>query len=550
MRVLQYVVISVLVSIVIACESSSFDDGSGFDGGTDTDTDIDADADADMDSDTDTDADGDPGADGDSDTDTDADSGGDADSDTDTDTDTDTDGASGDADGDSDNDDTDVCVDSDSDGWCEEFECDDENQNVNPDQSEIEGNNIDDDCDSITDEEEPYGPGGDGTIQGIVKSASGFPISGALVYLTEGDGPQIPDQVFCYECDDVTKGLWTLSNSDGTWTIDNLPPGTIDIVTRKGFFQREREITIDGTPGIQTIPEEITTLPGENSDNGLDQIPDYAVLLNGYDLPEDMLAKMGMGTLNTQGHLQHGTQHFDMYNDGSSSSSAVGSSSVLFESQENLNEYHMIFFPCIASALSADDYIPMLQSYVESGGKIYSSCWASQWVEQPFPQVIEYHGDNTLSNAGNIGEYDTYGAIQNQDMIDWLAVVAPAQDHLQFPFFGAFIQIDSLSYNSYDGHGVVVQPDGTTVFGQGPVTPEIWVVDANNVPPGGTGGFGGQDGTPMTVTYNYDCGEIFYSSYQVVESSPSPSIRPQEWVLIYLFYEIGVCEGDYNEVVN
>lgn len=45
------------------------------------------------------------------------------------------------------------CIDEDSDGWCAEFDCDDGNANVNPDQDEIEGNQVDDDCDSSIDEE-------------------------------------------------------------------------------------------------------------------------------------------------------------------------------------------------------------------------------------------------------------------------------------------------------------------------------------------------------------------------------------------------------------
>ncbi len=44
------------------------------------------------------------------------------------------------------------CVDEDSDGWCAEFDCDDNNENANPDQEEIPGNQVDDDCDGSTDE--------------------------------------------------------------------------------------------------------------------------------------------------------------------------------------------------------------------------------------------------------------------------------------------------------------------------------------------------------------------------------------------------------------
>ena len=47
------------------------------------------------------------------------------------------------------------------------------------------------------------------------------------------------------------------------------------------------------------------------------------------------------------------------------------------------------------------------------------------------------------------------------------------------------------------------------------------------------------------MTYDYDCGRIFFSAFQVVESSPSPQIRPQEAVLIYLMMEVGVCSGSY-----
>ncbi len=95
---------------------------------------------------------------------------------------------------------------------------------------------------------------------------------------------------------------------------------------------------------------------------------------------------------------------------------------------------------------------------------------------------------------------------------------------------GAWIKIDGLNANAYPGHGL--NEDGEI---EGPVTPITWVTDVSQY-----------SGSPLTVTYNYECGKVFYSSYQVVESSGSPAIRAQEWVLIYLFYEVGVCVGDYT----
>jgi hypothetical protein len=193
---------------------------------------------------------------------------------------------------------------------------------------------------------------------------------------------------------------------------------------------------------------------------------------------------------------------------------------------DTLNHYHMVFFPCICSSLSASSYTTMLQAYVNGGGKIYGSCWASQWVEQPFPDAIEFNGSDTVYNAGNIGSWNSFGTIIDPEMRDWLAVVNPSSSLDNYPFDGGWILIDSLSTGAYPGHGL--EDDG------GLVIPKSWVNDVS-----------ANSGHPLTITYNYDCGKVFYSTYQVVESTPDPAIRPQEWVLIYLFFEVGVCEGEY-----
>ncbi|MCK9459876.1 MAG: hypothetical protein M0R80_09590 [Proteobacteria bacterium] len=192
----------------------------------------------------------------------------------------------------------------------------------------------------------------------------------------------------------------------------------------------------------------------------------------------------------------------------------------------------MVFFPCVCAHLEPNSYLTMLQQYVTDGGKIYGSCYAGQWVEKPFPDLITWDGGDSGYVYGNVGPYNTTGVIQDPEMRDWLANVAPGQDPDAYTFDEGWINIDGLTGGAYSGHGL--EEDGYMVV------PKVWAMDL------GAPGYS-QAGDPLTVTFNYDCGKLFYSTYQVVENEPSPSIRPQEWVLIYLFFEVGVCEGEYEE---
>ena len=392
------------------------------------------------------------------------------------------------------------------------------------------GGGDDDDGSGDTDTGPYDGPAG--TVGGTVMAPSGtFPIAGALVYLTIGDAPEIPEGVYCYECEDMTGKKWTLTNPDGTFHFDNVPAGEWNLVVRKGFFQRQRAVSVEADSHLD-VPIEKTTLPSENSDDGKDHIASYAVLLSYPDETYKLLGKFGLAQM-AGGDVQWGTEAFDAYNDDVSEP-GYPPSTELFHDQPTLDHYHMIFLPCFASQVGipfAEGRAEMLRSYVSSGGKIYNSCCVSYWTEHPFPAYIDFYGTDEAS-TWDIGRlfstaHSTTGSITDPGLRDWLAVVVPSADPDNYPFSNGYTKLDALVPTD-DGHGL--EEDDYAVV------PYSWVDGAAADEYGGS---------PLMVTYNYDCGKVFYSVYETSPDSGA-TISPQEYVLLYIILEVGVCEGDYD----
>ncbi len=386
----------------------------------------------------------------------------------------------------------------------------------------------DDGADDDTDTEYD-GPAG--SLGGTVLAPSGaFPISGALVYLSVNDAPEIPDSTYCYECEDMTGKWWTLTNPDGTWFLDNVPSGNWNIVVRKGFFQRQREVTVAADEHLD-VPVELTTLPGENSADGKDQIPNYAVLLSYPDESYKLLGKFGMAQMSGS-TIAWGTETFDPYSDDVVQA-GYPPSTELFSDQETLDHYHMIFLPCYASAVGlsfADSRRDMIRAYLSGGGKIYNSCCVAYWMEPTLPEYIDFYGDDN-ANSWDVGRlfsspHATAGLVNDPGLREWLQVVAPSADPDAFPFQNGYTKIDALVPTD-DGHGL--EDDG------------YWVVPYSWVDGSGSDEY---QGSPLMTTYTYDCGKVFYSVYETSPDSGT-SITPQEYVLLYIILEVGVCEGEY-----
>lgn len=367
-----------------------------------------------------------------------------------------------------------------------------------------------------------YGPGL--PITGKVMAPSGaIPVSGALVYLSKTDPPEIPAGAYHYECDEMDGVPYTLSKADGTWQMPKAPYGKWKLITRKGNFRRVRDIEIvDGM--VQEIAPELTTLPAKNSDDGRDRIPSFAVVRTSPDLTYNLLAKFGMGQVDASGVLVDGTETFAIYED-EITSSGHPQTQALFASKEVLHSYQMIFLPCSCTSVGISfvkQHAQMLRDYVSAGGRIYNSCTVALWTKAPFPEYITYMGSNALSKFDigrtSNGPYSTNGTIVDNGLADWMKVVTSEQP-TSIPFVKGYVGIKSLNDVS-DGHGL--DKDGKVV------KPYMWVRDNEH-----------HVDSPLMVTYNYDFGKVFYSVYET--SSETTAITPQEYILLYVILEVGVC---------
>jgi len=362
------------------------------------------------------------------------------------------------------------------------------------------------------------------TLSGRVMAPSGaFPVSGALVYIGNDEPEPIPMGVYHYECDEMYGTPYALSKADGSWTIENVPVGKWKLITRKGNFRRIRDIEV--TEGMDpVVAEEVTTLPGTRTADNLDITPSFAVVKTDPDLTYNLLAKFGMGQVNGKGELVEGTESFHIYEDDGFG--PYPHTSALFEN-DNLKNYHMVFLPCFASSVGVafvKNHVQALRDYVAAGGRIYNSCTVSLWSEATFPEYVDFYEDDT-PNRFDIGRrtstaYETKGTVLDQGLADWMKIVSPG-DTANVPFHNGYVTIDSTKEVS-DGHGL--EKDEFIV------KPYTWVKDNDAYP-----------GSPLMVTYNYDFGKVFYSVYET--SSESSAITPQEYVLLYVILEVGVCEN-------
>jgi hypothetical protein len=378
-----------------------------------------------------------------------------------------------------------------------------------------------------------------GSISGVVFSPAisvqyRFPIPKALVYLDRNEPPMIPKRNYCDKCIDLPVATpYDITDSYGAFSIDQVPAGDWNLVVQKGQFRRVRRITVLAGQNTE-IPSDMTSLPNRDDPAMMDTIPRIAVASGVYDWFEDLLAKFGLADLGPDYRYVKGTEEFTLFYNGGRAY-GIGIEDFMdflrrplgTADEDDLSDFNILFIPCTNNhsddVLGEPDVLENIRTFVKDGGKLYVSDFSYDFVEQVFPDFIDYVGnDAVIGNAeGAITEFwDTPGTIGDADLSAWLAALGL----LPINLLENWVAIEGTA----------------TVAGQDEEGNPVDIVPAamisGNVPSYGS--------KPLNVVFNYGCGKVFYTTYHTIgghTGSARPDMIAQEKILLYLVLDIGVC---------
>lgn len=388
---------------------------------------------------------------------------------------------------------------------------------------------------------------------GDVPAGQEIPVFGAIVYATPTRPAPIPQGTYCEQCVDNPAGS-VLTGHDGSFTL-SVPPGDYWLVIQKGQFRYERQVSLVAGDLALTAAE--TTLPSRNDPANGASIPRIAIARGNYDAVEDIMAKIGIGTLGPNDKLSDpkgdsATPELTFYDWVGPGPTSVN---YLITHPDELHKYNIIFFPCSTSVddglLSDQTNLKNLRQFVHDGGKLYVTDWSGETADRAFPpQIVLGGGEDsvgtydpialtgtlTTPGAANGSLYDAMdGKAVDPDLSAWLGLqMGPNEDGPGIGLYdpNRFTVVDN--WNTIDRLGEVMigtDNSGMPVYDK----PKAWVTGSDD---------SGHNG-PLSVTYQpTGCGKVLYSTFQTSGANATAShagLMPQERVLLFLIMEIAAC---------
>ncbi len=408
-----------------------------------------------------------------------------------------------------------------------------------------------------------------GNAVGMVPAGHEIPIHGAVIVVSVQKLPPIQQTVHCDQCIDP-PGTYAFSDHKGHFSLTNVRPGDYWLTIQKGQFRLEQQVSLteNTTLGL-TVAQ--STLPSVHDPDNGKWLPKIAIASGFWDHIEDILGKMGLGSVDGSGQFQGASAAgvFDIYsNDGRVDNVALEPFASFLADYNKMSQNHIIFVPCSTSTFGSNglqsapaQVLENLRQYVSDGGKLYVTDWSGEYADNIFPEQLRFASDHdTPASAWNGSTWDTgqfsdadgfstteaeHAYALNDDLYAWL----DGQSGPTVVGFGSYGQgtFDAGDFKLEGKYDFIeelvdvqigIDDEGFPVFDR----PKAWVI-------------GDEAGTPadcegpnpacsaFTVTYEpVGCGRVLYSTYHTADGN-HVGLVPQERVLLYLIMEIGVCKS-------
>ena len=330
--------------------------------------------------------------------------------------------------------------------------------------------------------------------------------------------------VRCENC--VVPGRYrahTYAAADGSFKLTNIPSGgSYNLSIQKGHFRRIIKVTVPKC-GHVALTRDKTTLPGKTAQfSQWDAVPRIAVVTGAWDKMEKVLDKLGV--------LQKEVFNGKDYGSGNSSMQS------LFQDLGRMKEHHLILVNCGTKfetmVVSPGAVRENIRQYVKAGGRLFVTDFSYDYVEQVFPEFIDFEGSESTTsttlpethNAAELGTADLtiQADVRDKQMNDWLKL--PEIKALQPN--GKIKLVGFMTGWAVQKRVNPQRPTKVWVTG-----PALWI--------------GGKGDRPLTASYYYrgtdnkGCGRVVFSSYHTWGSAAK--LLPQERILEYLILEIGTC---------
>ncbi len=377
------------------------------------------------------------------------------------------------------------------------------------------------------------------------------PVSNALVYITGRPPEGIPDGVYCPDCVplDCPNEDAILTAADGSFSLSTESGTGKYLVVQKGQFLRISPVDIE--VGDTALDIALTSLPGQWNPDGGEWTPRIAVAAGEFDRLEDALGKLGLGEtdiVNWEERLVGGTAKFAFYENGYAVSgdghTSLGTLADLVSDPAELAKYHIIFIPCgngVVDGVLTPENIQNIRDWVEAGGRWYVADWSGEFIDQVFPEYQTFYKDG--GGSLDLESYDAIGTSTDAALMAWLDAIPEGlkdinplndeNDHPTLTHLPGIPTVDNWSGIESTPYVIVNDP----VYGAVNLGHRTWLETT-------TGNFGEiPSGTshPLTVTAQYGCGRLQFTSYHAAEFENYVGLSPQELVLIDTILEIGMC---------